>query len=233
MSSEASISVVLAGNPNVGKTTLFNQLTGLRQHVANFPGVTVERKVGTLRGSSHVEVVDLPGTYSLTPRSLDEQITYEVLVGRRGKAPDLVISVVDAGNLERNLFVTSQLIDLGLPVILALNMMDAAEENGVIIDTSSLEEKLGIPVIPIVASEGEGIEELSKRILSPPSPAPSYRWTLIDAVDAKIPGLSAELAKEAPHVSPNHRKMEVLRALAEEGSLGDLALGSSSIYASY
>ncbi len=219
MVSPSSISVVLAGNPNVGKTTLFNRLTGQRQRVANFPGVTVERKAGTLSGAPHIEVVDLPGTYSLTPRSLDEQIAYEVLVGRRGTMPDLVVSVVDAGNLERNLFVTSQIIDLGLPLILALNMMDTAQENGLDIDVSVLERELGLPVIPIVASEGKGVDELKKLILEPPNPVPCYRWKLIEAVEAKIPDLSVQLTKEDPKVQPDHIKMEVLRALAEDQAL--------------
>ena len=219
MSSPIPISVALVGNPNVGKTTLFNRLTGLNQRIANFPGVTVERKSGTLTGVSHVEVIDLPGTYSLTPRSLDERITYEVLVGRRDKAPDLVVCVVDAGNLERNLYVTSQVMDIGMPVIVALNMVDAAEENGLVVDVPALEKELGVPVIPLIASRGKGVDELKKQVLNPPKPTQGYRWTLMDAVNAKIPALAKELAKEAPHVQPDHSRMEVLRALAEDEAL--------------
>lgn len=219
MSSSTSIRVALVGNPNVGKTTLFNRLTGLNQRIANFPGVTVERKSGTLTGASHVEVIDLPGTYSLTPRSLDERITYEVLVGRMDKAPDLVVCVVDAGNLERNLYVASQVIDIGMPVVVALNMMDAAEENGLVIDASALEQELGAPVVSLVASRGEGVDELKKQILDPPKPAQRYRWTLMDAVNAKIPALAKELVEEAPQVQQGHSRMEVLRALAEDEAL--------------
>lgn len=219
MSSSTSIRVALVGNPNVGKTTLFNRLTGLNQRIANFPGVTVERKSGTLTGASHVEVIDLPGTYSLTPRSLDERITYEVLVGRMDKAPDLVVCVVDAGNLERNLYVASQVIDIGMPVVVALNMMDAAEENGLVIDASALEQELGAPVVSLVASRGEGVDELKKQILDPPKPAQRYRWTLMDAVNAKIPALAKELVEEAPQVQQSHSRMEVLRALAEDEAL--------------
>ena len=219
MSTPTSISIALAGNPNVGKTTLFNQLTGLRQRVANFPGVTVERKAGTLTGASHIEVIDLPGTYSLTPKSLDEQITYEVLVGRRGTSPDIVVCVVDAGNLERNLYVASQVMDLGLPVIIALNMVDAAEENGLIVDASALEKELGVPVVSIIASQGMGIDELRRQILAPPRPPQSYRWKLMEAVDAKIPDLSKQLREEASEVQPEHIKMEVLCALAEDKAL--------------
>jgi len=222
VSAFTSVTVALAGNPNVGKTTLFNQLTGLRQHVANFPGVTVERKTGTLTGAPHIEVVDLPGTYSLTPRSVDEQIAYEVLVGRRGSAPDLVICVVDAGNLERNLFVVSQIIDIGIPVVIALNMIDAAEENGLEVNAHALEEDLGVRVVPIVASEGKGIDELIHEIHSPVKPASPYRWKLIEAVDTHIPQLCEELSKEVPQVEAVHQKMEVLRALAEDEALDTL-----------
>ncbi len=219
MFSSTSIRVALVGNPNVGKTTLFNRLTGLNQRIANFPGVTVERKSGTLTGTPHVEIIDLPGTYSLTPRSLDEQITYEVLVGRRDKAPDLVVCVVDASNLERNLYVASQVIDMGIPVMVALNMVDAAEENGLVVDVSALETELGVPVVPLIASRGEGIDELKKQILDPPKPAQGYRWILMDAVEAKIPSLARELAEEAPQIQSDHSKMEILRALAEDEAL--------------
>ena len=219
MSTSVSVRVALVGNPNVGKTTLFNQLTGLRQRVANFPGVTVERKAGTLTGAPHVEVIDLPGTYSLTPKSLDEQITYEVLVGKRESSPDLVVCVADAGNLERNLYVASQVIDLGFPVVLALNMIDAAEENGLTVDAPALEKELGAPVIPVVASRGKGIEELKQQILVPPRPAQSYRWKLMDAVEAKIPDLSKQLHEEVPQVRSEHIRMEVLCALAEDKAL--------------
>src|SRR5690554_1288286 len=145
--------IALAGNPNVGKTTVFNLLTGLNQKVANYPGVTVERKTGKLTGSPDVEVVDLPGTYSLNPKSMDERVAYDVLVGRmRGeREPDIVVCVVDATNLERNLYLVSQIMDLGLAVVVALNMMDAAEEEGIEIDVDALSSKLGVPVVPITA----------------------------------------------------------------------------------
>ena len=116
--------IALAGNPNVGKTTVFNLLTGMRQKVANYPGVTVERKSGPLKGQSDVEVIDLPGTYSLNPKSMDERVAYDVLVGRMEgeEAPDAVVCVVDATNLERNLFLVTQIMDLGLPVVVALGL---------------------------------------------------------------------------------------------------------------
>ena len=146
--------VALVGNPNVGKTTVFNLLTGRRQKVANYPGVTVERKSGRLIGTATVEVVDLPGTYSLNPKSLDEQIAYDMLVGRiDGETPpDLVVCVVDATNLERNLYLVSQVMDLGLPIIVALNMMDAVRESDLAIDTEALGKALGLPIVPMAGA---------------------------------------------------------------------------------
>jgi len=168
-SSESAVQhIALAGNPNVGKTTVFNLLTGMRQKVANYPGVTVERKSGPLKGQPDVEVIDLPGTYSLNPKSMDERVAYDVLVGRMEgeEAPGAVVCVVDATNLERNLFLVTQIMDLGLPVVVALNMMDAAEENGIDIDVDCLAEDLGVPVIPIVARDGKGTEALREAVFN-------------------------------------------------------------------
>src|SRR6476619_4059263 len=149
--------VALTGNPNCGKTTLFNALTGLRAKVGNYPGVTVERKEGRLLGASKEHptmVLDLPGTYSLSPQSLDEQISRDVLFHRLPEVPppDLVVVVVDASNLERNLYYATQVIELGYPVLLALNMVDVAEANGLQIDDAALSQELGVPVYPLVAS---------------------------------------------------------------------------------
>src|ERR1700722_14685124 len=148
------MTVALAGNPNSGKTTIFNALTGLRQKVANYPGVTVEKKTGRCRLPSGVfaNIIDLPGTYSLISRSPDEQVAMEVLRGVRADSapPDVVIVVVDASNLQRNLYLVSQMIELGKPLIVALNMMDIAERRGLHISPERLEKQLGVPVIPIV-----------------------------------------------------------------------------------
>ncbi len=211
--------VALAGNPNVGKTTLFNRLTGLRQKVANYPGVTVERKSGKLTGAPDVEVIDLPGAYSLTPRSMDERIAYDMLIGRLERAPDVVVCIVDAGNLERNLYVASQIMDLGLPVIIALNMVDAAVSSGLVIDANKLTAALGVPVVPMVARRGEGLEELRTHILSPPPAPGGRRWLLMDAVQARIPALEAMLAEEVPETRAEHRFTDVLRALAADEAL--------------
>lgn len=155
--------IALVGNPNTGKSTLFNALTGLRQHVGNYPGVTVERKEGTCKTSRRsYEIIDLPGTYALNPKSPDEHITYNTLIGiQKGELlPDAVVMVVDAGNLERNLYILTQLMDLRLHVIVALNMVDVAQAKGITIDAPLLSDRLGVPVVPIVANRGQGIEAL-------------------------------------------------------------------------
>jgi len=163
--------VVLTGNPNSGKTTLFNALTGLRAKVGNYAGVTVERKEGRLLGvpaGMSVRVLDLPGTYSLSPNSLDEQISRDVLLNRLPELPppDLIVLVVDAANLQRNLYYTTQVVELGHPTIIALNMVDVAENNGYRIDEKKLSEALGVPVMPVVASSGTGVPELRAKIIA-------------------------------------------------------------------
>src|SRR5690348_15036009 len=151
--SKDAVTVALAGNPNSGKTTIFNALTGLRQKVANYPGVTVEKKTGkcTLSDGRLVNVIDLPGTYSLVSRSPDEHVAMEVLRGLRADtpAPDVVIVVVDASNLQRNLYLVSQLIELGRPLVVALNMMDVASRRGLRVSAQRLANELGVPVIPV------------------------------------------------------------------------------------
>ncbi|MBZ0269637.1 50S ribosome-binding GTPase, partial [bacterium] len=142
--------IAILGNPNSGKSTLFNRLTGLRQKVGNYAGVTVEKKVGqcVLPSGSKVDIVDLPGTYSLHPGSPDEMIVRDVLFGLHEDtpSPDLIVFVVDATQLERHLFLAMQIIEVGRPVILALNMSDAAQSEGIVIDESALERRLGVPV---------------------------------------------------------------------------------------
>lgn len=147
----------LAGNQNCGKTTLFNQLTGSNQHVGNFPGVTVDSKTGTIRGHNDVSVVDLPGIYSLSPYSNEEIVTRDFIL--KGH-PDGIINIVDATNIERNLYLTMQLIELNIPIVIALNMMDEVRENGGTIDINAFEEELGVPVVPISAAKNEGVDEL-------------------------------------------------------------------------
>src|SRR5579875_2065348 len=157
----------LIGNPNTGKTTLFNALSGLRQRVGNYPGVTVETKKGQMCCSGQTfELIDLPGTYSLSPRSPDEMVAVDVILGRQqGEArPDVVISIVDASNLERNLYLTTQALELGVPVVVALNMIDVATAQGIRIDTERLSRQLGVPVVAIQANKKKGLEALREAI---------------------------------------------------------------------
>ncbi|MEJ5237874.1 MAG: ferrous iron transport protein B [Limisphaera sp.] len=187
--------IFITGNPNCGKTTVFNALTGLRAKVGNYAGVTVERKEGPLLGASRdrpVRVLDLPGTYSLSPHSLDEQIARDVLLGRLPELPppSVIVVVVDAFNLQRNLYFATQVIELGHPTVVALNMVDVAEAHGMRVDAGKLEEALGVPVVPVVASTGRGIPELRARILALlENPAPPAR--------RRFPVLPEPLVQEA------------------------------------
>ena len=196
--------IVLTGNPNSGKTTLFNALTGLRAKVGNYAGVTVERKEGRLLGapaSLNARVLDLPGTYSLSPQSLDEQISRDVLLNRLPElpAPSAIVVVVDASNLQRNLYYASQVIELGYPTVIALNMIDVAEENGHQIDAGKLAAELGVTVLPLVASTGQGLPQLRQAILSslqsPPRAKPRQFSELPAPLKAEALALAALLAR--------------------------------------
>jgi len=214
--------VAIAGNPNVGKTTVFNQLTGLRQKVGNYPGITVERKTGflTTDDNRRIEVVDVPGTYNLHPKALDEEVAYRVLIGaiEGSHAPDLAVCVVDAANLERNLYLVCQILDLGLPTVVALNMMDAAENAGLEIDVTRLSRELQVPVIPMVASKGTGIQELKNAVTGAPPSCPPRRWHLEPQVEQEVQSLADRLGTELPELTPAQRFMDALRAVAHEGA---------------
>ena len=158
------IKIAVAGNPNCGKSALFNALTGIRQKTGNWPGVTVERKEGRCAiDDRDVTLVDLPGIYSFDAASLDELVTRDYLLSREA---DLVVNVVDSANLERNLYFTVQLLEMGVPLVLALNMMDVARKRGITVDADELSRRLGCPVVPIVATSGEGLSELKARMIS-------------------------------------------------------------------
>ena len=158
-----NITIALAGNPNSGKTTIFNNLTGARQHVGNWPGVTVEKKEGNCKHKDiDITVVDLPGTYSLTAYSIEEIVARDFVLNDK---PDVVVDIVDASNLERNLYLATQFLELGAKVVIALNMIDVAESRGIKIDAQKLSELLGVPVIPMVASKNQGTEELLESIM--------------------------------------------------------------------
>src|SRR5262245_28391161 len=175
--------VAIAGNPNTGKTTLFNQLTGARGKVGNYPGVTVERHLATLAlaGLGEVQLMDVPGTYSLSARSREEQLAIQAVAGLHPlEKPDLVVCVVDATQCVRNLYLVLQLIELGLPVVVALNMSDRLEATGQTLDARALSEELGVPCVPVVASKRHGLEELKRemgRVLAEPARGqPEWRW---------------------------------------------------------
>ena len=151
------LTFALVGNQNSGKTTLFNQLTGANQHVGNFPGVTVDRKDGVIRGHANTSITDLPGIYSMSPYSSEELVSRDFVLQEKPKA---IINIVDATNIERNLYLTMQLLEMGIPTVLALNMMDEVRGNGGSIDINRMEDMLGIPVVPISASKNQGVDEL-------------------------------------------------------------------------
>lgn len=156
------LTFALVGNQNCGKTTLFNQLTGSKQHVGNFPGVTVDRKDGVIRGHDNTLITDLPGIYSMSPYTSEEIVTREFVIKEKPKG---IINIVDATNIERNLYLTMQLLELGFPMVVALNMMDELSQNGGSVLVNEMEEALGVPVIPISAAKGEGIEELVRHAI--------------------------------------------------------------------
>lgn len=217
ITSEATREVAIAGNPNCGKSTLFNALTGLRQKVGNYPGVTVEKKVGRFFGphGESMDLLDLPGTYSLQARSPDETVSRDVLLGRREDTPQpsAIVAVLDASNLERNLYFVAQLLELRIPIVVALNMVDVAEQNGIRIDVESLQRRLGVPVIPTVASQGKGIVELKHAIVRKGLAASEQRAPMPKAIAAATEEISKALIAEEG-VSPNTAYSEALLLLA-------------------
>jgi len=199
---DADLKVALVGNPNTGKSTLFNVLTGLNQKIGNFPGVTVDKKTGfcDLPDGRRAKIIDLPGTYSLYPKSRDESIVFSVLADKANPLrPDLVVVILDASNLKRNLLLYTQVADLKLPVIVTLNMMDLATKSGITIDVNAFAQKLGVPVVPISARKVEGIDQLKSAI--------NYANKVAlqeDTIDVEVlaPQLIAQISKEIEVENP-------------------------------
>ncbi len=212
----------LVGNPNCGKSTLFNALTGLKQKVGNYPGVTVEKKIGTSY-SQHgqpITVIDLPGAYSLAARSPDEAVTRDVLLGRRADTPqpDRILCIVDATNLERNLYLVHQVLDLGRPVIVVLNMMDLAAQAGLVIRAARLEQLLGIPVIACEAVNGKGLIELKLAISKFDPPLSRHAWNIPAAISSAVAELQASLVANGGR-APLIARAEALLLLTDQDSV--------------
>jgi ferrous iron transport protein B len=213
-----SPAVALLGNPNTGKTTLFNALAGMRQRVGNYPGVTVETKKGafTCQGKKF-ELIDLPGTYSLAARSPDEMVAVDVILGQQeGEArPAVVVSIVDASNLERNLYLTTQVLELGVPVVIALNMIDVAQSHGMEVDAEQLALKLRVPVVPIQANKGRGLKELRETILNAvEGPAPTNLPTFPEVFGCEVNALEEAVGHDVP-------KFLLRRALLDVGGYSE------------
>jgi ferrous iron transport protein B len=221
--------IAIAGNPNCGKTTLFNLLTGLRQRTGNYPGVTVEKKVGRFHGThgEPMDLLDLPGSYSLQVRSPDEAVARDVLLGRRADTPrpDVVICVIDASNIERNLYLAAQLMELGLPMVIALNMVDVAEQNGVHLDVPALEEKLGVPVIPMIATKGTGIVQLKQALSQARPVAPKFHAPMPPTIEREVAALASKLS-----VRPDAARSEALLLLtiADRAHVGEAVGGDGA-----
>ena len=221
-----NINIALVGNPNSGKSSLFNCLTGLNQKVGNFPGVTVDKKTGTVSLAPNIEanIIDLPGSYSLYPRREDEWVSYRVMMGQdEALKADLVVVVADASNLKRNLLYCSQLIDLKVPLVIALSMMDLARSKGIKIDVDALERELGVPVVVINPRKNKGIAELKKIILL--TSQQQYKAPLLDFIDNKsaAPEAINELKQHFPDISDyaaihyfiNHENFSLSSAMQE------------------
>jgi len=219
--------IAVVGNPNTGKSALFNNLTGLKQKTANYPGVTVERHTGTLQlDSGSVTLVDLPGAYSLAPYSPDEMVSADVLLGRIEDMPrpHAVIIVIDAANLRRNLFMATQVIELGLPVVVALNMMDLASKRGITVDPDALSAELGVKVVPVVASSGSGTTNLKKVIEKMISSGPDTQHGVPSSLIPEIHSAAIQLTTELSGSDKEAQVFETERAIIDKGGAAESRL---------
>ncbi|MBI4579790.1 MAG: ferrous iron transport protein B, partial [Planctomycetes bacterium] len=213
--SQRTFLVAVAGNPNCGKTTLFNALTGLRHKVGNYSGVTVEKRAGVMTDDPAIRLLDLPGTYSLGAHSPDEEVARDVLLGEMHdtRRPDAVLIVVDAGNLERNLYLTTQIIELGLPVVVACNMMDVLEAAGHRLDVGGLSQRLGVPVVPTVGARGEGIQQLQVAVRAacgrPQSPN-DRRWQAAEPIEREVRAVAQAILAAGKPQPPTAQGLAVL-----------------------
>ena len=210
-----SIKIALAGNPNCGKTTLFNALTGSNQYVGNWPGVTVEKKEGKLKVDKEVTLMDLPGIYSLSPYTLEEVVARNYLINEK---PDAIINIIDGTNLERNLYLSTQVIELGIPVIMAINMMDIVKKSGDQINTAKLSESLGCEVVEISAQKGTGIEDLAKKAIALAKKKAPVK--LVHKFDAKLENAISEVEAKLTAEEESQRRFFAIKLLEKDDKIG-------------
>lgn len=210
-----AIKIALAGNPNSGKTTLFNALTGSNQFVGNWPGVTVEKKEGKLKGHSDVMIADLPGIYSLSPYTLEEVVARNYLIGER---PDAILNIVDGTNLERNLYLSTQLLELGIPVVMAVNMMDIVKKNGDQVFIDKLSKALGCPVVEISALKGTGIKEAAEIAVQAASSGQAQR--VVHTFDKDVEKVIQDIEQQLVGVSEEQKRFFAIKLLERDDKIG-------------
>ena len=217
------ITIALSGNPNAGKTTVFNAITGARQHIANYPGVTVEKKYGTIFHKGYeIEVVDLPGTYSLTAYSLEEIVARDFVINER---PDLVVDIVDASSLDRHLYLAVQFKELGVPLVIALNMMDLATSRGVIVDPERLSSRFGASVVPMVARSNKGIRDLLDKVVEVADEKPQWELAPISYgmdIDRGLDEISAIIEKSEIFDKKYPSRWRALKCLEKDSQITEL-----------
>ena len=211
------LSIALAGNPNSGKTTVFNALTGARRHVANYPGVTVEEKTGARRYKGYdISVVDLPGTYSLTAYSIEELAARNCIIDRH---PDVVVDIIDSSNIERNLYLATQLMEMNVPLVLAFNMSDVAKQKGLTFDIDTLAQLLGAPIVMMVGNKGEGLDELLETVVQLAERGPTRpinRLHYGDEIEEELARIQADLDTEHELVEKYGKRWLALKLLEND-----------------